>query len=204
MLKLIRRSALLVVLLAVSVAHAAATVDMKDPYKMLNEVATKTFNLIQANHDKMTDRDFRINLIRTELMPYVDIRYASFKVIGNNYKQTTKEQRDNFISAFEIYIINSFADALGKYDKQQLVNPPYQKIADTEKLTTMKFLIREEGKQDLELVFKLRRNAKTGEWRVFDMIAENISLLQAKQSELGPLIRDQGIDSVTQMLKEKK
>ena len=48
----------------------------------------------------------------------------------------------------------------------------------------------------------MRKNNKTGEWRAFDMVAENISMLTAKQSELAPLIRDKGLKEVTAMLEK--
>ena len=179
----------------------AADVDTKDPYKMLSVVAQDTFDTIKAHKDQVkTDLAFRKDLIRTKLMPYVDSTYAAYRVIGNNLKQTTKEQRDAFADAFSEYIIASYAEALGKYDNQELVIPPYQKVGADENMVNIKFLIREAGKQDLELIFKLRKNSKTGEWKAFDMVAENISMLSAKQSELSPLIRQKGIDAVTKMI----
>ena len=96
----------------------------------------------------------------------------------------------------------SYADVLGKYDNQELVLPKYESVPADATMVNIKFFIREQGKQDLELIFKLRKNGKTGEWRAFDMVAENISMLQAKQSELAPLIRKDGIDAVTQLLNE--
>ena len=187
--------------LITSLSVFAADVDTKDPYKMLSVVAQDTFDTIKAHKDQVkTDLAFRKDLIRTKLMPYVDSTYAAYRVIGNNLKQTTKEQRDAFADAFSEYIIASYAEALGKYDNQELVIPPYQKVGADENMVNIKFLIREAGKQDLELIFKLRKNSKTGEWKAFDMVAENISMLSAKQSELSPLIRQKGIDAVTTMI----
>lgn len=183
---------------------AFAKVDSHDPYKMLTTVASSTFDTLKANKDKIKDVEYRKSLINSELMPYVDIKYASYKVIGNNLKSTTAQERDEFTEAFADYIVDAYASALGKYDNQELVMPEYKKVPDTESMINVKFLIREQGKQDLELVFKLRKNTKTGEWKVFDMIAENISMLSAKQSELSPLIRDKGIKTVTSMLKNKE
>ena len=37
--------------------------------------------------------------------------------------------------------------------------------------------MKEAGKPDIFLEFKLRKNNKTGEWKAFDMVAEGISLL---------------------------
>lgn len=63
-------------------------------------------------------------------------------------------------------------------------------------------LIREEGKKDLELILKLRKNSKTGEWKAFDLIGENISMLDAKISELSPVIKNSGIDAAIKKLQE--
>ena len=186
---------------SLSFQASAATVDMHDPYKMLITVATDTFNEIKANADKVkSDVVYRRDLIKRHLMPYVDSTYAAYKVIGNNLKQTTKEERAAFADAFADYIVASYADALGKYDKQELVLPSYQQVPADETMVNIKFYIREAGKQDLEVLFKLRKNSKTGEWRAYDMVAENISMLSAKQSELGPMIREQGIQAVTDIL----
>ena len=107
-----------------------------------------------------------------------------------------------FTEAFGEYIVATYADALGKYNNQELVSPAYEKVGAKETMVSTKFLIREPQKQDLEVVFKLRKNSKTGEWKAFDMVAEGISMLSAKQSELTPLIRTKGVSGVTELLKE--
>ena len=48
----------------------------------------------------------------------------------------------------------------------------------------------------------MRQNQKTNTWKAYDMVAEGISLLSAKQSELSSLIRQHGIDYVSNMLEE--
>lgn len=183
-------------------AASAATVDMTDPYKMVTEVAASTFDKIKANKDKMSDATFRKDLVRTDLMPYVDTRYTGFKVMGTNLKSISKEDRDAFCDVFAEYIVASFADALALYNNQELVLPDYKSVSADATQVNVKFLIREQGKQDLELIFKLRKNSKTGEWRAFDMVAEGISLLTSKENELSPLIRERGIKAVIDLINQ--
>lgn len=197
-------SVILVYILMISQTQAS-NLDLTDPYQSLNQIAKQTLDNIKANKDKVTDKAFMQNLIKQDLIPYVDVRYAAYKVIGTSLKNTTEAQRNEFTQAFETYLISTFAEVLGKYDKQELELAPYRKVDNTkESIINIKYLIKEEGKQDLELIFKLRRNNNTNEWRVFDMVAENISMLQAKQSELGPIIRDKGIDEAIKLLKAKQ
>lgn len=203
MFKSFFKSCAFAVALIFSLNQAQASVDMTDPYKMVIEVANKTFNKLKNNQDKLNDISFRKSLIREELMPYVDYKYAAYKVIGTSLKNTTKEQRDAFAEAFSEYIVSTYADALGKYTDQELVAPAYKAVGADEKLVNVKFIIRKEGAPDLAVIFSLRKNSKTGQWRAFDMVAENISMLSAKQSELAPLIRDKGIAEVTKMLSSR-
>jgi phospholipid transport system substrate-binding protein len=46
----------------------------------------------------------------------------------------------------------------------------------------------------------MRKDTKTGEWQVFDMIAEGISLLSSKQSEWNGKLRQEGILAVAKEL----
>ena len=188
--------------LSFSMNASAATVDMTDPYKMVSTVAEQTFDKIKANKDKMTDVNFRKELIRNDLLPYVDTRYAGYKVMGTNLKSASAEERDAFCDAFAEYIVASYADALAMYNDQELVLPKYQSVDSKATQVNVKFLIREQGKPDIELIFKLRKNSKTGEWRAFDMIAEGISMLTAKENELSPLIRERGIKAVTDLINQ--
>lgn len=178
----------------------AQDVDMKDPYKMVTVVAKNAFEKLQANKDKISDVTFRKNLVRTDLLPYVDTRYAGFKVMGTNLKKASAQERDAFCDAFAEYIVASFADALAMYNNQELVLPDYKQVSADASQVNVKFLIREAGKKDLELVFKLRKNSKSGEWRAYDLVSEGISMLTAKENELSPLIRERGIKAVTDLI----
>ena len=203
MFKSFLKSCAFFIALIFSLNQAHASIDMTDPYKMVIEVANKTFNTLKDNKDKLDDVNYRKDLIRQELMPYIDYKYGAYKVIGTSLKNTSKDDRDAFSEAFYEYIVATFADAFGKYTDQELVAPAYKAVGADEKLVNAKFIIRKEGAPDLFIIFSLRKNSKTGQWRAFDMVAENISMLSAKQSELAPLIRDKGLSEVTKMLSSR-
>jgi phospholipid transport system substrate-binding protein len=44
----------------------------------------------------------------------VDNRFAAYKVLGNQIKETTPAQRDAFVDVFTEYMVSSYADALGE------------------------------------------------------------------------------------------
>jgi phospholipid transport system substrate-binding protein len=171
----------------------------QDPKELVVVVSQKTFEEIGKNKENLADIEFAKKLIEDQLLPYIDAKYASYKVIGVNLKKTTEAQRDRFTKAFTNYIVLTYATALKKYTSQTLEFP--QDVVDkNEKIASVRVIMKDKGAPDIELIFKLRKNTKTGLWKVYDMVAEGISLLSAKQSELSGLIRDKGIDEVSKML----
>ncbi len=174
--------------------------DMSNPYALANEVAGKSFAALKANSDKLHDAAFVNNLIAQELMPYVDIKYAAFKVIGTSLKNTTEQERNDFTAAFEQYLRRTLAETIGKYTTQELVESPVKEVEEGATMVAVKLGIREAGKEDIAVLLKFRQNNKTKEWKVFDLVAENISVLDAKTSELNPIIREKGIKAAIEVL----
>ncbi len=199
MFKWVNRCAVWLLLL---VSAQSFAINSQDPYLLVKEAAGKTVTRLEqdAPQFKQIPNHLR-TIIREELLPYVDNKFAAYKVIGKELKNTTPPQRDRFVSAFTDYIVATYADALGKYDKQTIKVEQSQPL-DTKKEVSVKVTVIDPGKPEINVVFQLRKNSKTGEWKVFDMVAEGVSLLSSKQSELGGSIRQKGIDSVSNMLEQ--
>ena len=180
---------------------AQAAVDATDPNALVDQAAKQTFARLKADQTQVKSNPDHLRvIIREELLPYVDNRFAAYKVLGNQIKETTEAQRNAFVEVFTEYMVSSYADALAHFDKQT-VKVELGK-APSGNITAVNVSVKEAGKPDIFLEFKLRKNNKTGEWKAFDMVAEGISLLSAKQSELGGLIRQNGIDAVIAQLRE--
>ncbi|WP_409423128.1 phospholipid-binding protein MlaC [Pseudaeromonas sp. ZJS20] len=174
----------------------------QDPYQLIDVVAQSTFKRMNKEQARIhQEPGYLRQVIREELLPYVDNRFAAYKVIGSNIKNTSPEQRDRFTEAFTDYIVATYADALGKYDNQTIQVEPAKPLGE-QKIASVSVKVLEPGAPDITVIFKMRQNSKTGEWKAYDMVAEGISLLAAKQSELGGMIRQQGIDKVSAMLEE--
>ena len=181
-------------------APLANALTFTDPYQLVSEVAQNTFDRLNKEQSQIkTDPKYLRTIVRQEMLPGVDVRFSAFRVIGKQLNDTTPAQRDAFVNAFSEYLVVTYADALAAYDKQTL-DIGKGTVGKDEQLVSIPVTVLEPNKPAIKLEFKLRKNNRTGEWKVFDMIAEGISLLSAKQSELSGLIRQKGIDQVTKDL----
>ena len=99
-------------------------------------------------------------------------------------------------------IIAKCLDEYGlRYDQQVEFLPA--KDFSKKKVVVVATKIIELGREPIDISFRVRKNRKTNEWKAYDMVAEGVSLLDAKKSELASLICQKGLPYVTQLLKVK-
>jgi phospholipid transport system substrate-binding protein len=179
---------------------AQAQQEVKNPYVMLEDVATKTFNRIKKERQLIeADPELLRTVMEEELLPYIDYNFSALKVLGKHYKKVPREKIPEYISVFRSYLITTYALAMAYYDGQEVEFQPVRDVTD-ERTVTVRAVVKEPGRPDINLAFKLRKNKKTNVWKAYDMVAEGISLLSSKQSEFASILRKDGLQKVIDMM----
>ncbi|MBB1269958.1 phospholipid-binding protein MlaC [Shewanella sp. SR44-3] len=192
----------LIMLLGVQSLAMADEVNTTDPYLLIEQAANITFARFRADKALIdADLNHLKVIVKEELMPYVDYKYAAYKVMGQYLRDTSVDQRERFVTAFEGYLVATYAQAFTQYTDQKVVYDPGTDFSK-EKMVEVNVQIIEEGRPPIKILFKVRR-LKDNSWKAFDLVAEGISLLASKQSEISNLIRKDGIDAVIVLLNEK-
>ena len=187
----------------VEVVAPVIKVDQANPYKMIEEVAGITFKrFADQQQDIRKNPNLLKDIVREELMPYINYQYSAFKVIGQQLKKTTKQERSDFVPVFREYLVTSYAQVFTLYDNQQVMFFPGKDFSK-QNIVAVNTRVIMPGRDDIDVAFKVRRNKKDNSWQAFDMIAEGVSLLDSKHAELASIIRQKGLPYVTELLKKK-
>lgn len=197
------RTLFTVIMLLLTSVTAHASVDMGNPNQVIHSVSINTFARIKAEHIRLQSEPNYIKVvIEEELIPFFDYKYAAYMVMGNYLQKTSTVQRNEFVDVFKTYLVNAYGHILFEYEQQEIEILDVTDYQDKH-IISIPVRIRDANNKLTQLVFKLRKNRKTAEWKVFDVIAEGISMLNTKQSELYELIHKKGIDHVIKLLEEK-
>ncbi|HHR5900832.1 TPA: phospholipid-binding protein MlaC [Providencia alcalifaciens] len=191
----------LIMIAMLVVAPFAMAIDQTNPYKLMEEAAAKTFDRLKAEQPQIKQNpDYLRTIVREELLPYVQIKYAGALVLGTYYKDATPAQRDAYFKAFESYLEQVYGQALAMYHGQTYTIAPEQPIGDKNIVAIRVTINDTNGRPPVRLDFQWRKNSKTGYWQAYDMIAEGVSMITTKQNEWGDILRKQGIDGLTAQL----
>ncbi|WP_075182983.1 phospholipid-binding protein MlaC [Pantoea sp. 1.19] len=182
---------------------AASAADQTNPYKLMNEAAEKTFTRLKNEQPKIKqDPNYLRQIVREELLPYVQVKYAGALVLGRYYREATPAQRDAYFKAFSNYLEQAYGQALALYHGQTYQIAPEQPIGDNNIIAIRVTILDPNGRPPVRLDFQWRKNSQNGHWQAYDMIAEGISMITTKQNEWGDTLRTKGIDGLTALLEK--
>ena len=187
-------------------AFATATaqeVNEQNPYELVEDVAMKTFDRIKANQDAIKqDPEMLRTIMEEELVPHIDYQFAAFMVLGKHFKSVPRDKLSEYVSVFRQYLITTYAVAMGYYDNQEVIFEPEGEF-DDKKSVTVRAVVQDPTRPEIKIAFKVRKDSKTNEWKAYDMVAEGISMLNSKRSEFESILRQDGIDAVIAIMRDK-
>jgi phospholipid transport system substrate-binding protein len=197
MLKSIKR-----VILILTISFNASGMQSDDPYVFVKEVASATFAKIKQDQTLVkNDPQALRNIVEQQLMPHVDHVYAALSVLGTQAKDIPRDKLDLFFEQFKFYLLTTYSNSLSSYTNQLVEFEP-SRPTENKKTVSVKALIKEAGRPEIKITFQVRRNNEN-QWKAFDLVAEGINMVKSKRAEFAPMIRQKGIDSVIDFMREK-
>lgn len=191
---------LLLSLVLISSANAS---DGTNPYQLMQEAADKVFMRMKNEQAQIRQNpDYLRTIVQQDLLPFVQIKYAGALVLGTYYKSASEAERAAFFTAFEAYLAQVYGQALASYTDQAITIAPEQPFADKDILSIRVTINDKAGQPPIRLDFMWRKNTQTGKWQAYDMIAEGISMITTKQNEWAGILRQKGINGLTQQLEK--
>ncbi|BFT29273.1 phospholipid-binding protein MlaC [Alteromonas sp. D210916BOD_24] len=182
---------------------SAQTVNEQNPYELVQDVANRTFDRIKANQAEIkADPEMLRTIMEEELVPHIDYKFAAFMVLGKHFKSVPQEKMGEYISVFRQYLVTTYAVAMGYYDNQTVIFEPESSF-DDKKSVTVRAVVQDPVRPEIKIAFKVRKDSKTNEWKAYDMVAEGISMLNSKRSEFESILRQEGIDAVIALMRDK-
>jgi phospholipid transport system substrate-binding protein len=174
----------------------------KNPEHLVKEVISATLNKIsQKEYEIKKNPNIVKNIVNENLMPYVSEKFSTYYLLGNYFRKFKKDEILSLSENFKNYISYAVSDIFKLYTNQKIKYHPYKN--DSEKTAIVSFDIIDKSKPKIKVDVILRR-MKDDVWLIYDLRFEGISMLSSKRSEYSPILRNDGIDALIEILSKYK
>jgi phospholipid transport system substrate-binding protein len=191
-----RLTGALMALLLVGTAVAAVA---DDPSAVVRDTAERVLQELRTNRDRYQDDQALFQMVRGVVFPRLDRERTAQWVLGANWRTATPEQRERFIEEFSNLLLRTYGTALRQYHGETLNFLPAQ-MEGSDRATVRTEIVRPDGpKVSVDYLLTNR----SGEWKVYDVIIENVSLVVTYRSEYAAIIKRDGMDGLLKQLAER-
>ena len=138
-----------------------------------------------------------IDRLRQIVFPLFDFREMAKRSLGPYWRRISPQQQDEFVTAFTELLEKTYADKIDLYNGQ--------KVAYTGENIDRNFAVvstKVIGKdQSYSVDYKLR--LEDGKWKIYDIVAENISLVNNYRAQFNRILANSSFDDLMQRIKAK-
>ena len=193
---MIQRIAILLLMLSVPVAELKAEVE--SPRARIERTVTAVREITRGYVHDLESPELDKKL-RAEAMPIFDFVEMSQRSLGANWKQGNKEQQKEFVDIFSELLARTYSKRI-----RESVADSQIKVVD-ESVEGNKALVRTIAIVDGdEVKIEYRLSFRKDQWRVYDVIIENIGLVSNYRNEFSGIVRKDGFDGLLVRLREKQ
>lgn len=189
---------LLLLCFAASINVFAQTEEV-DPVSLVISTTNRIFTEVDGNFESYeSDPTALQNLVRTDLIPLLDVHYSARLILGRAGRGIEKEKINEFAEAMISLLVNRYSKGLLQFRSQEPIMVLPQRGDLNEKLTRVRTRVKlpSGGEAPIDYAFH-----KTSDgWKAFDVIVEGISYVTTYRNQIMPEVRDKGIDLVIKRL----
>jgi len=122
----------------------------------------------------------------------------SKRTLTRNWNKLTPPQRKEFVDLFEQILEKTYLDKILEYSNEKIVFYKETMLSDTQAEVQSKVIT-----SSKEIPIFYRMLLKNGKWKVYDVVVENVSLVQNYRNQFNEILASSTPEQLLQTLRDK-
>jgi phospholipid transport system substrate-binding protein len=154
--------------------------------------------LKNAKLDTQKQRAKVIDRLRQIVYPLFDFNEMAMRSLGANWRRLNPQQQKEFVSTFTALLERTYADQIDLYNGQKVVYTGENIDGNYAQVDSR--IIGQDGRT-YSVAYKVHK--VDGKWRIYDIVAENISLVNNYRSQFNRVIARSSFEELLKTMKEQ-
>lgn len=181
----------------------SVAIGASSPMPMLEQTADKIISALKANRHNLKNNPSVVHrIVRQYLLPHVDIYGMARSVLGRNaWQSASSAQKKQFTNQFIRLVIRTYAGPIQNYTDEKIKFYPIRGGVAGKRFVRVNSVIVRSSGQNIPLNYGLVN--KRGNWKIYDMSVEGVSLLQSFRNQFANELRQGDMNSLINQLRKK-
>ncbi len=157
----------------------------------VEQTSQQMLEALRANREALRrDPGGIYGLVEEIVLPRFDFETMAQWVLGKYWRTASEDERRRFTEEFRTLLVRTYATALLEYSDEEIVFPASAASGAGDE-ATVRSEIRIPGELPVPMTYSM--HLKDGEWRVYDVTIDGVSLVTSYRGSFATDIRKQGM-----------
>jgi phospholipid transport system substrate-binding protein len=170
-----------------------------EPTEQIRSAISRGVEILDGtNLNNEKQRKTAVDRLREIVYPLFDFKEMAMRALGPHWRRLEAQQQKDFVALFTELLERTYAERIDLYEGQKVV---YTGETLDKNYAVVKTKI--VGKNGESYSADYRLHLAEGKWRIYDVVAENISLVNNYRSQFNRIIVNSSFDELLKKMKEK-
>jgi phospholipid transport system substrate-binding protein len=172
----------------------------ESPTEQMRTTLDKVLLIIRNSNSnsKAKKEDLRARLAEV-IYPRFDFNEMAKRSLGSHWGRRSAEEQREFVKVFAGLLRRTYADTIESYTSQNIL---YTREVEDKDYAEVDTKIVTDKREELSINYKL--HSVNNEWKVYDLVIENISLVNNYRSQFDRVIARSSFEELVRVMKEKQ
>ena len=180
---------------------AAAADNGASAYDLVKQTSDRMISSLKDKGDELHKNPQLIyNLVNEIILPHFDFEHMSQLVLGKYWNRISADEKKQFTKEFQLLLVRTYGTAMSDYSDQKINFLPFRNDDNADDVT-VKTEVEQKGGFPIPIDYSLYK--KQGEWKVYDVSIDSVSLVVNYRTSFSSEIKQSGITDLIKKLRTR-
>ena len=170
-------------------------------YDLVKQTSDRMISSLKDKGDELHKNPQLIyNLVNEIILPHFDFEHMSQLVLGKYWNRISADEKKQFTKEFQLLLVRTYGTAMSDYSDQKINFLPFRNDDNADDVT-VKTEVEQKGGFPIPIDYSLYK--KQGEWKVYDVSIDSVSLVVNYRTSFSSEIKQSGITDLIKKLRTR-
>lgn len=177
------------------VVSLSAQAQGQSPDSIVKSTVDEVLGVIKQTKDQRA----LIQLAEQKVLPRFDFKRMTQLAVGQSWSKASPAQQESLERAFRTLLVRTYTAALTQSSGETRVDVKPASASGSD--ATVRTLVTEPGRKPIAIDYRMSNGS--GDWKVYDVVVENLSLVTNYRGSFQSEISRSGIDGLIKVIEDK-
>lgn len=171
------------------------------PDVLARNTTNEVLRIVRQDKDiKGGNRKKILDLVEQKILPNFDFEHMTQLAVGKNWPKATPEQQQALVDEFRTMLVRTYSSALSSVADYKIEFKPFNAAPGATEVT-VNTEVSKPGAPPIPIDYRM--DSQNGNWKVFDILVDNVSLVTVYRNSFNSEVRRTGVEGLIAALQRR-